>query len=552
MRQWQLLFPDDIGLICSSVELTDSSVHIQASSTSQFGACPHCNGNSTAIHSRYQRTLADLPWQGKQVTVRLLVRKFFCKQSTCKQSVFTERIPLLMAPYARRTRRLVQLLEKVGINTGGEAGSRLAETSGIDLSASSVLRIIRRISIAEYAPPSVIGVDDWSYRRGHRYGTLLCDLERHRPLDLLPERSADTFATWLRKHAGIQVISRDRGDEYQAGATAGAPQAIQVADRFHLIRNLRDVLMRIMDRHRPAIQAAAQQTLAVEQEQHTTDLVKLPEKPVVILQKPVPQPRGSSVKRLNRLQRFNQVHELHHQGISQREIARQMGIHRETVGRYLRCSTFPERATRQVKTGIIPFVPYLQNRWQEGCRVGKTLYQELQAQGYRQSIYSLYRFLTPWRLALPDETSSDRSRKTESVVPPVFINPSSKLVAYWVLRTPTTTSKEEAFLSELSKENEVLKRSIELASQFATLLRHRQVTAFSTWLKDVEKADQQAELKNFARGLRKDLAAVGAAIALPWSNGQLEGQINRLKLIKRQMYGRGNFDLLRIRFLAAA
>lgn len=155
-------------------------------------------------------------------------------------------------------------------------------------------------------------------------------------------------------------------------------------------------------------------------------------------------------------------------------------------------------------------------------------------------------------IALPGETFPELPKKTESVVPPVFINPSSKLVAYWVLRTPKITSKEEAFLTELSKDNEVLKRSIELASQFATLLRHRQVTAFSKWLKDVEKTDQQAELKNFARRLRKDLAAVGAAIALPWNNGQLEGQVNRLKLIKRQMYGRGNFDLLRLRFLAAA
>ena len=512
MRQWQLLFPDDIGLVCSSVELTDSSVHIQASSTSKCSTCPSCHRASTAIHSRYQRTLADLPWQGRHVTLRVQVRKFFCKQSTCKQSVFTERISLLMTPYARRTRRLVQLLEKVGINTGGEAGSRLAETSGIDLSASTVLRIIRRISIAEYAPPSVIGVDDWSYRRGHRYGTLLCDLERHRPLDLLPERSADTFATWLRKHVGIQVISRDRGNEYKAGITAGAPQAIQVTDRFHLIRNLRDVLMRIMDRHRPAVQAAAQRILVVDQEQHTVALVKPLEKPVVIPQKPAPQPRGSSVKRLNCLQRFNQVHQLHHQGISQREIARQLGVHRETVGRYLKCSTFPERATRQVRQHY-PICSLSPETVAGGCRVGKTLYQELQAQGYRQSIYSLYRFLNPWRLALPAETSPELPKKAESVVPPVFINPSSKLVAYWVLRTPKITSKEEAFLKELSKENEVLKRSIELASQFATLLRHRQVTAFSKWLKEVEKADQQAELKSFARGLRKDLAAVGAAIA---------------------------------------
>lgn len=279
--------------------------------------------------------------------------------------------------------------------------------------------------------------------------------------------------------------------------------------------------------------------------------MKPPEKLEVIPHKP-PKPRGSSVRRQNRLDRYSQVHHLHQQCVSHREIGRRLGIHRQTVSRYLRCSTFPERASRQVKTGIIPFVPYLQKRWQEGCRVGKTLYLELQAQGYRQSIYSLYRFLTPWRIALQDQTPQELPKKTEPLATPVFINPSSKLVAYWVLRRPKTTSQEEAFLTELSKEHNALKRSIELASQFATLLRHRQVTVFPQWLKDVEKADQQTELKNFARGLRKDLAAVGAAVALPWGNGQLEGQINRLELIKRQMYGRGNFDLLRIRFLAAA
>lgn len=554
MRQWQLLFPDNTGLTCSTVELTVGSVFIQAVSTAACGICPKCHLSSRSIHSHYLRTLADLPWQGQQVTLQVQVRKFFCRHAACAQSVFTERIPLLMSPYARRTLRLVQLLEQVGVNTGGEVGSRLAESSGIELSGSSMLRLIRRISVSGYAPPSVIGVDEWSYRRGHRYGTLMCDLERHRPIDLLPERSSSSFADWLRKHPGIEVISRDRGDEYKRGATEGAPQAIQVADRFHLLRNLRDAVARIMDRHRQAVQAAAQRTLCIVKEENKPG-EEPATKPVNLQQETgiSPASRASSTKRQNRLQRFQQVHHLHQQGVSKREIARQLDIHRDTVGRYLRSSEFPERTTRQPSSGITPYLPYLQKRWQEGCRVGKMLYEELKAQGYRQSIYTLYRLLTRWRFTSRQEAQQEPLRSALPAVPSSFVNPSSKLVALWLLKRPEQQEANElAFLRELSNESEPLKKSMELALQFATLLRHKQMTDFPKWLKAIEEEKEQCELKNFAQGLRQDLAAVGAAIALPWSNGQLEGQVNRLKLIKRQMYGRGKFDLLRARFLGIA
>ncbi len=300
----------------------------------------------------------------------------------------------------------------------------------------------------------------------------MCDLERHRPIDLLPERSSTSFADWLRKHPGIKVISRDRGDEYKRGATEGAPQAIQVADRFHLLRNLRDAVARIMDRHRQAVQTAAQRTLRIVKEENNAG-EELAGKPVILQQEPAiyPASRASSTKRQNRCQRFQQVHQLHHQGVSQREIARQLDIHRDTVGRYLRFSDFPERATRQPSSGITPYLPYLQKRWQEGCRVGKVLYEELRAQGYRQSIYTLYRLLACWRFTSKQEAHQEPLISAPSAVPASFVNPSSKLVALWLLKRPEQQEANElAFLRELSNESKLLKRSMELALQFATLL----------------------------------------------------------------------------------
>lgn len=465
MRSWRLLFPDDVPLVCEQTTYTTDGLMVHVRSTAPVGICPRCQGSSASVHSHYQRTLADLPWQGQRVILKLTVRKFFCRQAACAQRVFTERLPQLAAQYARQTTRLMQFLQQVGVVAGGQSGARLAQRSGIRISPSSLLRLIRRLPIADYPAPSIIGVDEWSYRRGRRYGTILCDLERQRPIDLLPERSAALLAQWLQDHPGIHTISRDRGHEFIRGANLGAPQAIQVADRFHLLQNLRDVIVRVMDRHRPQVRSAARRT-------------------------PCPVSAQAPV------------------------------------------------------SALTPYLAYLQKRWQQGCRQGKVLHQELQAQGFQGSVHTVYHFLEPWRYAWKNDLP---------IPPPELPTPSSKLVAAWVLKHAHQRQPyEQAFLDQLTKKNGELKGIIQLASQFIQLLRHRQVSALPQWLREVEEVPLQKELKRYAKGLREDLAAVGAAVALPWSNGQVEGQINRLKLIKRQMYGRANFDLLRCRFLAAA
>lgn len=244
-----------------------------------------------------------------------------------------------------------------------------------------------------------------------------------------------------------------------------------------------------------------------------------------------------------RLERYQQVMALHHQGVSLRNISRQLGIHRATARSFLRAGSFPERAARTYPQKVNQYIPYLQRRWSEGCRNASQLQREVQAQGYRGSVHMVRRLVAPWcNHAVPES-----SRKSS-----VVRTPASKQIAAWILqRVIKRSTDEQAFLEHLMQ-TDTLRNAIRLAEQFAHLMRERQIAALPAWMTQVRNAANQPELQRFTKGLREDLAAVGAAIVLPWSNGPVEGQINRLKLIKRQMYGRGKFDLLRFRFLGAA
>ncbi|MFT3764791.1 MAG: ISL3 family transposase [Minicystis sp.] len=219
--------------------------------------CPTCGQAATRVHSRYQRVLADLPCQGVPVEVRATVRRFRCDETTCARAIFTERLPALARPHARRTARQAEALKHMAIALGGEAAARLSSELALGVSADTLLRIVRRAEIGAAPPPHIIGVDDWAIRRGHEYGTILVDLERHAPIDLLPDRTAESLNRWLNEHPGIEIVARDRSDTYAQGARAGAPDAVQVADRWHLLKNAGDALERVAQRNRAALQRAA-------------------------------------------------------------------------------------------------------------------------------------------------------------------------------------------------------------------------------------------------------------------------------------------------------
>jgi len=305
------------GFQISVVNCSPAQITLVVAATRATACCPLCGRRSTHRHSRYRRTVADLPWSGVPVTLLLRTRRFFCGNPACRRRVFAERFPVLVATYARQTLQRHAALERVGFALGGAAGARLARALGLATSASRLLTLVRRTPLAVPPPATVVGVDEWSFRRGHRFGTIICDLERHRVVDLLPERSAEAVATWLAAHPGVRLATRDRSELYADGLARGAPAATQLADRFHVLKNLVEALERHLHRKRAALALVEQGTAPV--------LATIPLTPV-----------GQARRHTPWLARYEQIRELHARGADLADLARTVGVSRTTVYRWLR------------------------------------------------------------------------------------------------------------------------------------------------------------------------------------------------------------------------
>jgi transposase len=347
-----------------TVELTE--VCLQLRTTAPNASCPRCATLSSSIHSRYQRHLRDLPWGTCPIRIQLTVRKFECRNASCPRRIFTERVPEIVAPYARKTQRLIAALQALGVALGGQAGVRLAHRLGLPASRDTLLRLVRRLPLPVIPPLQAIGVDDWAQQKRQRYGTIVVDLAHHQPVALLHDREADTLATWLHAHPGITIIARDRLKAYMDSARAGAPQATQVADRFHLLQNLAEALDQVFSAHGPALKAvstARGRTPVVQPDGQTA----VPVPPSM----PTPQAQTRAAERRSRrLATDAQVWALHRQGWSNRAMAQQLGIGRMTVVRSLQAPTFPERIghTNPGKSVLTPDKERLLKRWNAGWR----------------------------------------------------------------------------------------------------------------------------------------------------------------------------------------
>lgn len=550
------LLPKVPGLCLESATIDAEALSFTLTSTSLPATCPVCSQKTVRLHSHYMRTLADLPWSGRRVRLFLNVRKFRCPSAECPRKIFTERLPDLVEPYARKTVRLHEALEMVGFALGGEAGARLIGRLGMMPSQTTLLRYIRDATIGNYPPPGVIGVDDFSIRRGRRFGTIIVDLDSHRPIELLADRSADTLAAWLKAHPSAQTISRDGSKEYARGIADGAPTAVEVLDRWHLLKNLREALERMLDRNQQSLGRISLPSSTrpdktggskTNSSQRTQDYTPPPRSPS--------ERARSKAARKRRYARYKKVRKLRFRGMSLRAIANELGISRYAVKRHVNADVFPEHRPHQRQPSMLdPFEPYLKKRWKEGCRNGMQLWRELRERGYPGSRKRVAQWVQQRREEPAASTPNKYlSHPGESPERSAASRGSSLRQQVWLLlRDPEYLSDDERnALRQMRETCEEVAAAYPLAQQFVRMIRLRQAEAFGPWLKAVE-ASSIVDLQNFASELNRQRKAVQAALTLPYSNGQTEGQINRLKLIKRSMYGRANFDLLRQRVLHTA
>ena len=537
--------------------------HIAARGTRPGGRCPDCGRASRAVHSRYQRRPADLPSLGTRVRVGVQARRFYCRNPGCARRTFAERLPELVAPRARRTLRLAEVQGRLGATLGGEAAAKILPRLAMPASPDTVLRLVRALPLPEPETPRAVVVDDWALRKGRTYGTIVVDLERRRVVDLLPDRAAETLADWLRQKPGVEVVARDRSTEYARGITLGAPDAVQVCDRWYLLSNMRQAVERWLHTVHPRLRC-----LPVPPAGDANAVAPVSSRRDRAFPRSAPERVAGAESRARWQARYDEVRRRHLAGEPLLAIARATGLARATVRKFARAESFPARLPYGPGPSILdPYLPHLERRLAEGCENGLALWRELCAQGFHGGTKQVHRWLAERRTA-PSKFGR-RTRSPDEARPPAARDGGAPLPAprqlAWLLVQPTAALgvAETTAVSRVERDGEA-KAVAGLARRFTALVRACGVggrrgsgapidprAELDAWLSEARACGVLA-VETFAAGLEQDGAAVRAALTEPWSSGQAEGQVNRLKLLKRQSYGRAGFDLLRRRVLLAA
>jgi transposase len=506
------------GLSVERIEIGADQIIAVARSPSKMSFCPSCGRASSRVHSRYWRSLADLPAHGRSVEINVMVRRFRCATPICPRKIFAERLGESIAvPFARRTARLESVVHRLGLALGGRPGHSLAERLAIPVSKDTLLRTVRRRAARPGWPLRAVGIDDWAWRRGYQYGTVVCDLERHRIVALLPDRQADTAAAWLRGHPAIDFIARDRGASYSEAASKGAPQAIQVADRWHLVENASAAFLDVVRQHIRAIREVLAST-AID--------------PSVLTKAERRQWEGFQ----RRQETTDAVLALTRKGTPIKQVVRQLGLARMTVRRIVRGGGTDMFRTRI--SSLEPHLATLDAQWRDGCRNGAELWRRLRDQGFMGSPRVVAEWTTRRRL---DETPGLEKRPSKLL--------SARQIARLLTIGRDQIPREQAYnMLQIERGVPALIVTRDLVDRFHAMIRRRKPEELDPWI----AAAKESSLASFATGIASDRDAVRAALVQPWSNGQTEGQITKLKLVKRQMYGRAKLDLLEARLIGAA
>ncbi len=550
-------FLDSEGFELRRLVTNRKQILVHAKTKGPSARCPLCGRPSMRVHSRYSRKVSDLPWRGIPTTFRIHARRFFCENTRCERAIFCERLPEVAA-YGRKTERLEHALLAIALELGGEAGARLARELGLLVCPDVLLDRVRRAAHSLIRPSTgrvrVLGIDDFAFRKGTEYGTIIVDLERRRVVDLLPERSTESLARWLKEHPGTEVAARDRSHVYAQGIAEGAPEAKQVADRWHLLHNLALALEDFLLQKRPALKKAAvpeEMETTIEDGAETDASAPGPMSPNRPRLWYARQEEAAKRRHERLVEQWKEIWRLYIAGMELREISRTLGVSVRTVYRYKDLAEPPPRPAYKRRASVVdPYVPYLVRRWNEGCHNGRRLYREIREQGYSHCRTNVDRLLAEFRRARArGKPVSSVPRAKKGAVAGSF--PSAKnIAALFMRRKGKLSAEQEAYLERLQALDSALADACRLTQEFAGMVRNLEGDELDGWLAKAE-ASEAPVMRRFAAGLRKDLAAVRAGLTETWSNGPVEGFIHKLKLLKRQGYGRANFDLLRSRMLAA-
>src|SRR6266851_2492464 len=503
----QTLLPDASCLHLVRLEAAEQFILAVVATTASEALCPLCQCRSESIHSRYVRCVADLPWAGWAVRLELHVRRFFCLNKECVRQIFTERLPNVVAPYARHTTRLGDLFTLIGFALGGEAGKRLVDGMGLETSPDTLLRLIREQQERQVPTPRVLGMDDFCFCRRRSYGAILIDLERRVPIDLLPDREAETFKKWLLAHPGVEIISRDRGGSFAEGARQGAPKARQVADRWHLLKNLSETMQSFFLSKQSLLKSLIQQSAA-----EAPPEAKPPELAPWHSGMTKRQEEKSQRLHQQRVELYHQIQDLAAKKIDVATIARKLGVSRQTVYTYLQMRQPPER-TRIHQGGkrlIDSYKEYLVGRWNEGCRSAQQMYREIKEQGYTGSSTAVGRFVAPLR------AHKGKARSFKSVEPELatMVNPeevkkkrppTALQIAHWMtFKEEQRLEWQQSYLTQLCEKDAQIAQTYELIQAFTSMLREREGERLDEWLERVEKQGV-VELQSFAEATQEGL-----------------------------------------------
>ncbi|MEZ2223528.1 ISL3 family transposase [Rhizobium sp. RCC_161_2] len=502
------------GFVIDETASADDPIILAVRSADMFSSCPGCGTRSERIHSRYHRCLTDLPIAGKSLRLVIAARRFYCDAVLCGRRIFTERFETdVLAPWARRTARLDHIVHHLGLALGSRPAAAFARRLMVPVSNDTLLRVVRRRGTPHFVPPPMIGIDDWAWRRNQRYGAIICDLERRKTIALLPDREPATAQAWLSDQQQINIVARDRSGAYVLAAAKALPEATQVADRWHLMENASraflDAIRKSMRQIRTAIGSAT----------INPDLLTAAERI---------QYQGY----LHREETNSAILDLAKSGVAIKEIVRRTGHSRGLVRRVLRGQRSDVLRVRENSLEV--YLPWLDAQWSAGHRNGTQLWRELTRQGFRGCL----RVVTEW---------ATRRRMAEKMdCGALSRTPSARAVARLMTIGRDDLSKSQTVtVAAIEGGVPQLVEAREVVAAFQAMIRKKSLADLEPWL---ERA-RSSLVAAFANGVAKDRAAVSAAISSPWSNGQTEGQITKLKLVKRQMYGRGKIDLLQARVI---